>query len=26
MNNSVYWSVVEDYLYNHPELLEKPLR
>jgi acyl-ACP thioesterase len=26
MNNSVYWSVVEDYLYNHPELLQKPLR
>ena len=26
MNNSVYWSVVEDYLYNHPELLKKPLR
>ncbi|MDT5153414.1 MAG: hypothetical protein QOI01_5147 [Mycobacterium sp.] len=26
MNNSVYWSVVEDYLYNNPELLAKPLR
>ena len=26
MNNSVYWSVVEDYLYNNPELLSKPLR
>jgi acyl-ACP thioesterase len=26
MNNSVYWSVVEDYLYNHPELLRGPLR
>jgi acyl-ACP thioesterase len=26
MNNSVYWSVVEDYLYNNPELLKKPLR
>jgi acyl-ACP thioesterase len=26
MNNSVYWSVVEDYLYNHPELLREPLR
>ena len=26
MNNSVYWSVVEDYLYNNPELLQKPLR
>ncbi|WP_280835353.1 acyl-[acyl-carrier-protein] thioesterase [Mycolicibacterium frederiksbergense] len=26
MNNSVYWSVVEDYLYSHPELLENPLR
>ena len=26
MNNSVYWSVVEDYLYNHPELLAAPLR
>lgn len=26
MNNSVYWSVVEDYLYNHPELLQAPLR
>jgi len=26
MNNSVYWTVVEDYLYSHPELLEKPLR
>jgi acyl-ACP thioesterase len=26
MNNSVYWSVVEDYLGSHPELLQKPLR
>jgi acyl-ACP thioesterase len=26
MNNSVYWSVVEDYLYSHPELLAGPLR
>ncbi|MGE2717340.1 acyl-ACP thioesterase domain-containing protein [Mycolicibacterium litorale] len=26
MNNSVYWSVVEDYLYSHPELLQGPLR
>jgi len=26
MNNSVYWSVVEDYLASHPELLEGPLR
>jgi len=26
MNNSVYWSVVEDYLYNAPELLKAPLR
>jgi acyl-ACP thioesterase len=26
MNNSVYWTVVEDYLYNHPELLRGPLR
>jgi acyl-ACP thioesterase len=26
MNNSVYWSVVEDYLYNHPELVRYPLR
>lgn len=26
MNNSVYWTVVEDYLYNNPELLTKPLR
>jgi acyl-ACP thioesterase len=26
MNNSVYWSVVEDHLYNHPELLRAPLR
>ncbi len=24
MNNSVYWSVVEDYLYNHPELAKLP--
>jgi acyl-ACP thioesterase len=26
MNNSVYWSVVEDYIYNHPEVLRGPLR
>jgi acyl-ACP thioesterase len=26
MNNSVYWSVVEDYLYNTPDLLTNPLR
>ena len=26
MNNSVYWSVVEEYLDAHPELLEGPLR
>ena len=26
MNNSVYWSVVEDYLSSHPRLLEAPLR
>ena len=26
MNNSVYWSVVEDYLHAHRELLEGPLR
>ncbi len=26
MNNSVYWSVVEDYLLNEPELLRAPLR
>ncbi|WP_422749878.1 acyl-ACP thioesterase domain-containing protein [Mycobacterium sp. WMMD1722] len=26
MNNSVYWSVVEDYLHRHPELLAGPLR
>jgi acyl-ACP thioesterase len=26
MNNSVYWSVVEDYLASHPELLGGPLR
>ncbi|MCW2730179.1 MAG: acyl-ACP thioesterase [Mycobacterium sp.] len=26
MNNSVYWSVVEDYLYSEPELTAKPLR
>jgi acyl-ACP thioesterase len=26
MNNSVYWSVVEDYLHGHPELLKGPLR
>ena len=26
MNNSVYWSVVEDYLAEHPELTAAPLR
>ena len=26
MNNSVYWTVIEDYLYAHPELLAAPLR
>jgi acyl-ACP thioesterase len=26
MNNSVYWSVIEDYLYDKPELVAKPLR
>jgi acyl-ACP thioesterase len=26
MNNSVYWTVIEDYLFSHPELLEGPLR
>ncbi|MDG4663467.1 acyl-[acyl-carrier-protein] thioesterase [Mycobacterium sp. 236(2023)] len=26
MNNSVYWSVVEDYLYSQPELMAAPLR
>ena len=26
MNNSVYWSVVEDYLSSYPELLAAPLR
>lgn len=26
MNNSVYWSVVEDYLSGYPELLTAPLR
>jgi acyl-ACP thioesterase len=26
MNNSVYWSVIEDYLFNTPELLHKPIR
>ena len=26
MNNSVYWSVVEDYLYTQPELMTWPLR
>ncbi|CAJ1497493.1 acyl-[acyl-carrier-protein] thioesterase [[Mycobacterium] holstebronense] len=26
MNNSVYWSVVEDYLSGYPELLDAPLR
>src|ERR1700743_2907383 len=26
MNNSVYWSVIEDYLDSHPELMQAPLR
>lgn len=26
MNNSVYWSVIEDYLASHPELMNPPLR
>jgi acyl-ACP thioesterase len=26
MNNSVYWTVVQDYLHNHPELVGAPLR
>ena len=26
MNNSVYWSVVEDYLATMPEMLKAPLR
>jgi acyl-ACP thioesterase len=26
MNNSVYWTVIEDYLFSHPELLDGPLR
>lgn len=26
MNNAVYWTVIEDYLYSHPELLASPLR
>jgi acyl-ACP thioesterase len=26
MNNSVYWAVVEDYLYRHPDQLRFPLR
>ena len=26
MNNSVYWSVIEDYLHAHPDLLAGPLR
>lgn len=26
MNNSVYWSVVEDYLASVPELLDRPIR
>jgi acyl-ACP thioesterase len=26
MNNSVYWTVIEDYLFSHPELLRGPLR
>ena len=26
MNNSVYWSVIEDYLASTPEMLKAPLR
>jgi acyl-ACP thioesterase len=26
MNNSVYWSVIEDHLFRTPELLRAPLR
>ncbi len=26
MNNSVYWTVIEDYLHSRPELLSSPLR
>jgi acyl-ACP thioesterase len=26
MNNSVYWSVIEEYLYTHPDLFAAPLR
>jgi acyl-ACP thioesterase len=26
MNNAVYWTVIEDYLFSHPELLRAPLR
>jgi acyl-ACP thioesterase len=26
MNNSVYWSVIEDYLASHPETFQPPLR
>jgi acyl-ACP thioesterase len=26
MNNSVYWTVIEDYLFSNPELLHKPIR
>ena len=26
MNNSVYWTVIEDYLFSYPELLKGPLR
>jgi len=26
MNNSVYWTVIEDYLYAHPEMLGAPVR
>ena len=26
MNNSVYWTVIEDYLHGRPELLSSPLR
>jgi acyl-ACP thioesterase len=26
MNNSVYWTVIEDFLHSHPDLLKAPLR
>jgi acyl-ACP thioesterase len=26
MNNSVYWTVIEDYLHSHPEMLSSPVR